>query len=307
MREVFAPAVAGLVATLLVLSGCSSNTPDPEEAPPAVAQTAPKPSPEPELTGEAIAEWVKDQPWYFSANGVEEAVTINVADGFASDDFMRTYEVGSFVESDANGDGIPDIAVSITELDGNGMLELWYVWLGVEGATGDDPLAEQMLFPIARTSRCGDVVHEVAATDGGFRVTESLRHPLDPGDCSETGTWHQTRDVTVSGFEGTAYPILTSPLTAWGGICPVPTLEWLDGEPVTGTVARSAPPADAPPATREDETWAVFGLPETPLLAAEGVSFFGFMPESYLEHSDEDVAAIPVRTHCAVTDLPEES
>lgn len=254
---------------------------------------------EPELTGEAIATWVTNTDWLFSPEGLQEPFTLTLVDGEASDDLGRTYELGEFVESDANGDGIIDIAIPITEFDGNGVTTLWYVWLGQTDGPETRAFATQMVYPIARMTRCGDAIHEVTATDHGFAVEETLRHPLDPGDCATGGTWHQTRELEVHDIAGEHFPILLSPVHAWGGVCPVPTLDWLDGEMMTGVEVRSAPHSDASVIFTEEESWGIFGLPEAPLMAASGASFFGFMPNEYTSQAPDEIEHTPVRTHCA--------
>ena len=301
-RHVFT-AVSFACAALLALTACSiSPEPDPLPEPAPTPAPEPLPEPEPSLTGNMIAEWITDETWQFSADGLGLPVAVTLTDGTATDDLGRTYEMGEALEYDVNGDGVPDVTVSLAEFDGNGFVELWYVWLGTEGALDGEPLAEQMVYPIARMSRCGDVVHEVKATGQGVSIRETLRHPLDPGDCATGGTWHQTRELTVQMLGGEPYPILTSPVTAWGGVCPIPGLDWLDGEGMTGIEVRSAPHPEAPIMATETETWGVFGLPEAPMLAATGSSFFGFMPPSYLEHTSEDIERIPVRVHCGFAD-----
>lgn len=304
MRRTLTTAASALVA-LLALTGCTGTAQPPAPEPPAQPTTPapPEPEPEAELTGDMIASWVRDQPWNFSFDGLGEPFTVDIVGGEASDDLGRTYEVGDAVEGDANGDRVPDIAIPLTEFDGNGVIALWYVWLGIPGTAEGDKLATQMVYPIARMSRCGDVVHGVTAIDGGFAVQETLRHPLDPGDCATGGTWHQTRELTVQEYGGDPFPILTAPVSAWGGICPVPGLDWLDGEGMTGIVVRSAPHPDAPVIADEHDTWGVFGLGDAPLMTATGASFFGFMPPSYLEHTSEDIERIPVRVHCAFADV----
>lgn len=306
LRRRLLSASATALVTMFALASCSTPTAPTQEPAPQPVETTPVPEseqePEPALTAEMIAAWTTNQPWQFSPDGLGEPVTIPIIDGAANDDLGRTYEIGEAIESDANGDGVPDVAVSITEFDGNSMQQLWYIWLGIEGAVEGDVLAEQMMYPIARMSRCGDAVHEVAPTETGFSITETLRHPLDPGDCATGGTWHQTREIIVDEFSGEPFPILTSPVSAWGGVCPVPRLDWLDGETMTGIEVRSAPHPDARVIVHEDETGAVFGVGEAPLMTATGASFFAFMPPEYLEHTSQDIEKVPVRVHCAFSD-----
>ena len=305
-------------ASALALSACGPASTSPDETPPSSPQATPAPAAAtedaatpggdpssedaassepaaPAVTAEDIQDWIADTEWSFAQDGLLAPITLGFEDGSASDEFLRTYRIGVGVEGDANADGLPDLAVPVSQIDGNGFLELWYVWLGSDD--GDAP-AEQVIYPIARSSRCGDVVHAVTAIEGAFRVDHTLWMPhTDEGrDCAAGGTGAQVRDIRVEELDGTAYPVQTAPIAAWGGICPrSPELDWIEGESVTG---RAAPPADAPVVIGPEEQVGLYALGEAPLLTADGAAFFGFQPEQHPEAQGPD-GATPITMHCA--------
>ncbi|MGO1735321.1 MAG: hypothetical protein ACTHZ9_03215 [Leucobacter sp.] len=283
--------ITSLLAGVLALSGCVAGSPQPESEP------TPTPSETP-LTAEDIVGWVTDAEWSYAPQGVLEPSTLEIIDGKGADELSRTYEIGDAVEGDPNSDGVVDIAIPITQYDGNGVEVLWYVWLGLDSVEPGDPIAEQMTYPIARMSRCGNTIHEVSAIDGGFSIEETLRLADDPGDCATGGSGHQTREVTIIDVEGTAFPMLTAPIEAWGGVCPVPGIEWLDGIETTDVAVRAAPPETSPVVIEASERWAVYEVGEAPLLASGDVRFIGIQPESYWKHTSEKTDAMPVRAHC---------
>ncbi|MDX2377620.1 hypothetical protein M4I32_12495 [Microbacterium sp. LRZ72] len=292
-------AVSAVLLAGLVLGACAApSAPAEPSATPETAEAAPESS---APTGEDIQEWVANAEWSFAPDGLLEPLTLSFAEGMASDDLMRTYEIGDGVESDANDDGIPDLAIPVSQTDGNGYLELWYVWLGrdVAGASDDAALADQVTYPIARTTRCGDVVHEVTPTDSGFSIDQTLwmPHTDQDRDCSGGGTGDQIRDITVTMIADTAYPIQVAPIEAWGGVCP--RSDWLDGIPDNAVDGRAAPPSSAPSVISVGENVALYELPDAPLLTADGARFFGFQPEELMGDSQEEAGATPVRMHCA--------
>jgi len=243
-----AAAVHALLAASLLLGACTGSASAPADTPAATSPPAATPAaaePEPagtpgaaeptgppdtaELepaarTGADIQAWTADVEWSFMSPEADEPIRVTFTGGAASDEFMRTYEIGVGVEGDANGDGIVDLAIPVSQLDGNGFLELWYVWLGGEEA------ARQVEFPIARSARCGDAVHGVADIDGGFRIDETRWLPEDVDrDCASGGTGAQTRDITIAESDGTPFPLQTAPEEAWGGVATAP--EWFVGAP----------------------------------------------------------------------------
>ncbi len=281
------------VSVMLVLVGCAAAGPaEPQPATEASPSVSATPEPAPELTAADIAAWVTEAEWSYAPDGLGTPHTVALTGGVGSDDLGRPYSLGEAVGADLDGDGVIDAAIPITMVDGNAVHELWYIWRGI--GVDSEPVAEQVIYPISRTTRCGDVTRAVTAVDGGLQLDVVLWMPHTDAarSCAEGGTGVLTRVIELSEIEGQFYPIQTAPVTAWGGVCP-PT-EWLDGSPETGLATRVAPPASAPAATDPTRDVAVFGLREAPLLTAGGGSFFGFI-QDYVE-SD------PVRMHCAFAD-----
>lgn len=300
-RSRLAAAATCAVAVVMFTACAQPGSPGP-------APTA-TPEPEPLPTGEDIAAWVADASWSYAPQGLLAPHDVPLVAGEGTDDAGRQYTLGDGVTGDANGDGVPDIAMPIQQVDGNGYEELWYVWLGLPGPASDGALAEQMRYPIARASRCGTAVHAVSRVDDGFAVEETLRLAQDTGDCATDGSGRQTRTVTVHEIDGEAFPVMTDPIDAWGGVCPVPTTEWLHGIEVTGTAARVAPPASAPVAIPATEAWATFPLPvDATLVTRADAAFVGMQPAAYWSHTGEQTREIPVRSQCAFAtpegDLP---
>ncbi|MEJ1087932.1 hypothetical protein WDU99_06335 [Microbacterium sp. Mu-80] len=290
-----AAGLSAAVAAVLLLTACASSPPSADERAEDSAESTPDAPETPEtpaLTGADIGDWIRDTEWSFAGRGIEEPFTIAFEDGTASDDHMRTYEIGVGVESDANGDGVVDLAVPISQLDGNGFQELWYIWLG--NADDVETVAQQVIYPIARTTRCGDVVQSVNATEDGFSIDQTLwmPHTDQDRDCADGGSGHQTRDVTVIDVDGVAFPMQTSPVEAWGGVCP--RSDWLDGIPDDTIAARAAPPASAPQVISPGELVGLYELAPAPLLTSDGARFFGFQGDS-TSTTDES----QVRMHCA--------
>lgn len=297
--------MAGAVVALL-LSGCSASAPG--EAPAevdSVDASADTASPDDDataadaVTAESIAAYIADAEWSFAAYGLDSPELIPLAGGTYTDDLARVYEVGDGVEGDANGDGVVDLAVPISQLDGNGFQELWYIWLGVADAEPNGPVATQLVYPVALSTRCGDAVHSVTAIDTGFSIDETLwlTNVDDNRDCASGGTGTQTREVTVSTLEGASYPVQTAPVDGWGGVCP--RSEWIDGLPETEAAGYVAPTVEAPEAFSAGETVWVYELPSAPLVTESGATFFGFQSESLMVDSQEEAEALPVRMHCA--------
>jgi len=135
---------------------------------------------------------------------------ITFRDGTARDKLVRTYEIGVGVPFDADGDGIVDLAVPVSQLDGNGFQELWYVRLG--NAIDIDAVATQVIYPIVRTTRCGDIVNPVGATESGLTIDQTLWMPRTDHrrHCASGGTGVQVRDITVVDIGGTPYPVQTA-------------------------------------------------------------------------------------------------
>lgn len=273
---------------MLVFSGCSAGSAENAQPRPAATTTAtPTPAPQPTLTVADIATSVADAEWSFAPDGLGEPFTVTLTGGIAADEYGRQFSLGAAVASDADGDGIIDAAIPISMVDGNALHELWYIWLGRGG--GAPP--EQVIYPIGRTTRCGDITHSVTSVAGGFEMQVRLRmpHTDDQRSCAEGGTGDFTRVVSVAAFEGAYYPVQSAPVIAWGGVCPPTT--WLDSEAQVGIAGRAAPPASATPAIDASRPVAAFAVGEAPLVTASGVSFFGFI--------QDPVEGAAVKMHCA--------
>lgn len=299
--------VAAVLVGAVLLSACgaaASGSADPTtptsggtSAPDVVPQTPDDAAPtDAAPTAEALQDWVADATWSFAPEGLLEPVTLTFRDGQATGEHFRTYEIGVGIEGDVNSDGIPDLVVPVSEIDGNGFLELWYVWLGT-GAT-EGALAEQVIYPIARTTRCGDTVHSVTAIDGGFRIDQTLwmPHTDRDRDCVSGGSGAQLRDVTVEVVDGVPHPVQTAPIQAWGGVCPRSL--WLDGIPEDGAEVRAAPPAGSRTVITPGEMIALYELGEAPLLTRDGARFFGFQPADLPSDSHGGAGATAIAMHC---------
>lgn len=286
---------AGIAAAsaIVVLVGCAAaDQPAATTSEVATPSASPTTDPVPELAVADIAAWAADAEWSYAPDGLGTPHTVSLSGGVGTDDLGRPYSLGEAVAADLDGDGVTDAAIPITMVDGNAVHELWYIWRGV--GVDSEPVAEQVIYPISRTTRCGDVTRAVTAVDGGLQVDVVLWMPHTDAarSCAEGGSGVLTRVIELSEIDGQLYPVQTAPVTAWGGVCP-PT-EWLDGSPEMGLATRVAPSASAPAATDPTRDVAVFGLREAPLLTAGGGSFFGFI-QDYVETD-------PVRMHCAFAD-----
>lgn len=305
MRGRSATPTVALMGAALLLSGCVTGSTSPEptasESPDSVASTIQSPSPSESIastpepaTAAEIEAWIADEEWSFSAHGEMEPEVVSFESGAATDEYHRTYEIGVGIEGDANSDGIPDLVVPVTQVDGNGLQELWYVWLGTDDESG--VLAEQLMYPIARSTNCGDTVHSVSAIDGGFRVDETLWLPTTDGgrDCASGGTGVQVRDIRVDLIGESHFPIQMEPVEAWGGVCP--RSEWLDGILDDTVEAFAAPVADAPLVVQTGETVGIYDVGDMPLFADVEMTFFGFQPELVESGTGSEAA---VTMHCA--------
>ena len=215
---VLARGVAGLVLVTM-LAGCAGGTSaDPAAAPTAPAASGPASSePAPSASGPAADAIRKLDPKSLPWKWFEDHARSTAVDLTKPDEYGRTYTLGKPVYSDADGDGIEDLAIPIAQRDGNGYREHWHIWL----ATADGG-AEQVLTPIALTARCGDATSKVTAVKGGFQVKERLREPIidDRVPCAKPGTFASTRDVGVERV-GKAHALVNlKDRRGYGGVCP---------------------------------------------------------------------------------------
>lgn len=277
------------VPALLLFAGCTGTTPDPGPAPtgdptvepsgepaedPTATEEPTTPEPEPPTAAD-VQDWAENTEWRWSDDGIQAPINLSFQNGESEDPDGRTYTIGAGVEGDANGDGIVDLAIPATQTNGDESQELWYVWLGRAG--GGSP-AEQVIYPIARTQNCGDITNALTAIDAGYQIDHTLKMPWvdDDRGCEEGGTGEQIREITIAEIDGAWYPVQTAPATAWGGICPMS--EILDGDFLPEGEGRVAPPASAERVQPEGAVVSEFELEDSPLMTADGVDFFGFVP-----------------------------
>ncbi len=219
------------VALVALLAGCSSGSgesgsqpggAEPGGAGPGGAGTvtsasAPTPSGPATDAIRALDPKTLDWKWF-----EDHSQSIKV-DMTKPDKHGRTYTLGKPVYSDADGDGLEDMAVPIAQLDGNGYRQHWHIWLAT--ASGG---ADQVMIPIGLTARCGDATTKVTAIKGGFQVKERLREPIidDYLPCSSPGTFTSTRQVGVEKAGDTVALVNLKDRRGYGGVCPtVPRTE----------------------------------------------------------------------------------
>lgn len=209
----------GLAALALatLLAGCSGGAPGGGPSAMPAASGPASPGATPSETGPATDAIRALKPaslrWkWFEDHSQTIAVNLSKPDKYG-----RTYKLGKPVYSDADGDGLEDMAVSIAQLDGNGYREHWHIWL----ATADGG-AEQVLIPIALTARCGDATSKVSAVKGGFQVKERLREPIidDRVPCAKPGTFASTRSVGVERVGKVHALVNLKDRRGYGGLCP---------------------------------------------------------------------------------------
>lgn len=129
------------------------------------------------------------------------------------------FNIGESVVADLNSDGYSDLAVELEQRNGNGVSNEWYLW--VASSSG----AKQVLEPVARTTKCGDVVSDVSVAEGGVEITEYLRNYDGSDDdvpCAGTGSNFQKRTVKAVWSEELQewWPMRIAPAEGFGGICP---------------------------------------------------------------------------------------
>lgn len=305
-------AITTALGTALVLTACAAGTapapePSAETEPPVAESEAPA---ETETAGETdadadgsetagtpvdpeLSEWLLNAQWSFD-NGLEDPLLVTLADGHATDEHGRTYEMGLAMASDANGDGLTDLIAAISQLDGNGFQEMWFVWMGT-GSSESAPLT-QVKYPIAQAARCGNVIHGVTPSETGFQITESLwlQHVDAFNDCATGASGHHIRDVSIVEVDGEFYPMQTDPVPAWGGVCPQPReLSGISAADVTG---RAAPARGAPEVIVPGDEVLLFDVPQPPLLTSGGATVTGFLPATDMTADDA-----PLVTACAFT------
>lgn len=216
--------------------------------------------------------------WVFRQGGNSADTTqVHLEDGEAEVDLVR-YVQGEVVYADINGDGLLDAAAQLTQLDGNGIDDQWYLWI----ATDEGP--HQITLPIARMSRCGNVTKSVESVEGGIQIHEARRGIGDGHlPCSDEGTDERTRTVVAIEARNTGewWPAQVDP-GGFGGLCPV-AVEY-HGYPYTGALY------PAPDGAAEEITGGAevieFGLEAWPVY---GEDFPGWVLVGVLDGDGENV------------------
>ena len=160
--------------------------------------------------------------WIFRQGGnTAETITVALRNGEAELDLVR-YVQDEVIHADLNGDGHLDAAARLTQLDGNSVDQQWYLWI----ATQDGP--QQVTLPVARMSRCGDVIKSVEAVDAGIQIHE-VRRGIEDFDlaCAQEGTDERVRTIIAvpARAEGEWWPAQVAPAGGFGGLCPI-AAEW---------------------------------------------------------------------------------
>lgn len=261
--------LAGLAALGMLLAGCGADdgeptgettsepTPEPtaeEEAPPAEEQ------PEPEYEPPSIGEHAADAAWQFAPRGINAPLEVTLRDGEAEDTYVAyrhrpdlgeehdpsvrstthdaLYTMGEPLEGDLTGDGVSDAVIPLTATFGEDAETLWYVWLGAEDPQEGEPVAEQHPYPVAAAQECGNDVADLRIEDGVIHlgVSNVVNYHSD-WECDGPFAYgphqhdHQPRTVEVEELDGDRVLVQTSPVRAWGGVCPgtdVPQWSFLD-------------------------------------------------------------------------------
>jgi len=195
--------------------------------------------------------------------------------------------------ADVDQDGFDDAVASLKRVEGNGLDELWYVWLW-------DPDAEaprQILDPVAQQERCATVVSSVKAVDDAFQFTEKYRDLADIGTCASEPPNKVTRTISIVDDS----PVQSEGHGAYGGICPQPPAGDANSALIEDTELHVAPHTDSARVEGDDLYW-VAGLPtgSSPWLERDGWVLVGFGPNIDTPTFDEYGPYIP----CAWAERP---
>lgn len=172
---------------------------------------------------------------------------------------------------DVNADGYEDAMANLTRIEGNGLSQIWYIWLW-------DPAkhaAIQIHDPIAEMARCATVVSKVAAVDGAFRITEKRRDLSDIGTCNATPPNDVTRTVSIVDDR----PVQMEGYGGYGGMCPQPPPGDADAY-LIGDLKLFTGPAAGTPEVKGKDIYSYYGLPlgASPWLQLKDWVLVGFGP-----------------------------
>lgn len=259
------------------LTGCGSSASDkvggnPPGGGSGVGSPGAETAPDPARDADIHAVDLKNTTWLYSEGGFGVPYEVQMVDGAAVIDengFPAEYVVKNVVYGDIDGDGDDDAAAEIARTQSNGYKALWYIWLA------NGPEVVQVKYPITETARCGNFAESVVFGDGALDVTDYLRIPGldDRVPCSDHGTGLRQRSITVHSEGDDAWPVLTAPVAAWGGLCP--GSKWDESSPGLADLW-AAPSDDAPmTATAGPDGGAMFELKEAPLLQEDGWTLIG--------------------------------
>lgn len=282
--------VIAMLASAVLLAGCSPQTTEPDPSPPPTESSPPPTETAPD--SEAIRDVdFGSLNWVWDTLGVQFPVQLTGEVTTAEDQYYNqpaTFTLGEATFSDANGDGLLDAAVPVLWEAGNGITENWFIWL----AQADAPEAPQQIpYPIASADRCGDSVKNVEAIDGGFRVNEVMRNSFESsGACAEKGTMERSRDIVVVGDgSGDGSWPATADGEGWGGYCPVKVYTEGDLAPAQGVLG----PSDAAPKTAATGEKLFSPLQHYPFAQPAGWMLTGFLPDDQV---DDSVVCVWVHT-----------
>lgn len=183
--------------------------------------------------------------WQDERNFSEVPLTDGAFTGEYGQEWTYTDDV---VYTDVDGDGHEDALAALGQQDGAGLAIQWFLWRWVPEADGGAGAPEQMVDAVALSARCGNHVHEVAAGEGAFTVTESVRMFSDDIACSDDPPRQRTRSVAVEDD----LLVQVAPVRGYGGVCGTRVNNEVDQAPASWQV-RLAPGQDAPLVTDIDQ------------------------------------------------------
>ncbi|AXT84556.1 hypothetical protein C6I20_04645 [Aeromicrobium sp. A1-2] len=244
--QVRASLIAVVVATI---TACGSGAPQADGPTPPAGPTL---SQGPDPNAKAIREFdFSTAKWFDTPR--DESVTLDGSKPVGTID-RGQYSLGDkpIVYGDVDADGFEDAMANLTRIEGNGLSQIWYVWLW----DADKETAVQVLDPIAETARCATVVTKVTPVEGAFRVSEKRLDLADIGACSETPPHDVTRTVSI--VDGR--PVQAEGYGGYGGNCPQPGVGDADAYLLEDTRLFTGPDDSTTEVTGED-IYSYYGLP----------------------------------------------
>lgn len=260
-----------LVATAALLAGCG-----PEDK---VAKDDSASEPQPDAQAIRHVD-LATGTWHDTPRATDVTLTGDAPVGDVLDGGQ--YSLGDLepVYADVDDDGFEDALASLKFVQGNGLDELWYVWLW-------DPETEaprQVLEPVARQMRCATAVHRIEGVEGAFRISEKYRDLADIGTCDSEPPKAVTRTIAV--VDG--HLVQQDGHAGYGGLCPQPKAGDGDSVLIEDFELFVAPDADSARIEGDDIYW-ISGLPTgaTPWLERDDWVLVGFGPSTGSAAFDE--------------------